>query len=59
MRVAKYIRELAKLNKDPSIGIICGSGLGDLAEKLEEPRTVIPYAKIPGFKTPHGWFFYY
>ncbi|KAJ1346169.1 hypothetical protein KIN20_000889 [Parelaphostrongylus tenuis] len=30
------------------IGIICGSGLGPIADQVEEP-TVLPYEKIPGF----------
>lgn len=35
-------------NKVPFAGIILGSGLGDLADKIEQ-KTVIPYALIPGF----------
>jgi purine-nucleoside phosphorylase len=39
----------AKLNgKVPYAGIILGSGLGDLAEKIEE-KIIIPYTSIPGF----------
>ncbi|KAI9504634.1 purine nucleoside phosphorylase [Coemansia spiralis] len=33
----------------PEIGIICGSGLGSLAETLEGDTAVIPYDAIPGF----------
>ncbi|HLZ81252.1 MAG TPA: purine-nucleoside phosphorylase, partial [Ktedonobacteraceae bacterium] len=32
----------------PSISLILGSGLGDLATEISEP-TVIPYAEIPHF----------
>ena len=32
----------------PQVGIILGSGLGKLAEKISD-KTVIPYREIPGF----------
>lgn len=32
----------------PLVGIVLGSGLGEIAELIEEP-TVIPYREIPGF----------
>lgn len=35
-------------DRHPELGIVLGSGLGKLAEKIEEP-TVIPYTEIPGF----------
>lgn len=34
----------------PRIGIVLGSGLGDLAEKMENP-VYVPYAEIDGFPT--------
>ena len=38
-----------KLNKqEPTIGLILGSGLGVLADYIEEPTT-IPYEQIPHF----------
>lgn len=44
---AEYIS--AKLGgRKPFAGIVLGSGLGKLAEKIEN-RTVIPYREIPGF----------
>ena len=44
---AEYIA--AKLGgRKPFAGIVLGSGLGKLAEKIEN-KTVIPYKKIPGF----------
>ena len=39
----------AKLDgSKPVVGIALGSGLGTLADKIENP-TVIPYKEIPGF----------
>ncbi|MCE7791093.1 purine-nucleoside phosphorylase [Salipaludibacillus sp. CUR1] len=37
-----------KLDSKPSVGLILGSGLGVLAEEIENP-VVIPYKDIPGF----------
>lgn len=47
-KAADAIRGLATLQ--PRIGLILGSGLGSIAEKLEN-ATIIPYTDIPGF---HG-----
>ena len=44
---ADYIREQIG-GYTPSIGIVLGSGLGRLAEQIEQP-VVIPYRDIPGF----------
>ena len=47
IKAAEYIA--AKLDgRKPFAGIVLGSGLGKLAEKIENP-TVIPYREIPGF----------
>ncbi len=46
MAAASYIQE--KHPQAPRIGLILGSGLGDLAEEIENP-TVIPYDRIPAF----------
>lgn len=46
-QAADFIRLKAK-GIEPSIGIILGSGLGDLADSIENP-VVIPYADIPNF----------
>lgn len=37
------------LKQTPQVGIILGSGLGGLADKLQSP-VVIPYAQVPGMK---------
>lgn len=44
---ADYIREQIK-GQTPLVGVVLGSGLGSLADKIENP-TVIPYKQIPGF----------
>ncbi len=38
----------SKINVEPKIGLILGSGLGDLANEIENP-IVVPYEKIPHF----------
>lgn len=55
MKVTEYdqLRESVKYVKSitnivPKIGIICGSGLGDLVNIIDNPVS-IPYAKIPHF----------
>ena len=45
---AEYI--LSRCKQQPLIGIILGSGLGRLADVIENP-TIIPYHDIPHFKT--------
>lgn len=42
----KYIEK--RCNKKPKIGLILGSGLGSLGDKIESP-TIIPYDQIPNF----------
>jgi purine-nucleoside phosphorylase len=42
----EYIQ--SQLEIKPTIGLILGSGLGDLAEQIENP-TIIPYGDIPYF----------
>lgn len=44
---AEYIKTLID-HKKPVAGIVLGSGLGKLADKIENP-IVIPYKEIPGF----------
>ena len=38
---------LARTNQRPKLGIICGSGLGGLADSLVSPD-VMEYSSIPG-----------
>lgn len=39
-----------RIDVEPKVGIVLGSGLGALADRIENP-TVIPYAEIDGFPT--------
>ena len=45
----------AKTNLSPVVGIVLGSGMGDVAKSIENP-VVIPYSELPGFSvsTVHG-----
>lgn len=45
-KIAKFFLERTKVR--PKIGIICGSGLGALAEILEDADR-FPYSSIPNF----------
>ena len=47
LAAAGYVKEKLEGFK-PLAGIILGSGLGDLGERIENP-VVIPYSEIPGF----------
>ena len=44
----KAIAPLLLKGRKPQIGIVLGSGLGKLADQIEDPL-VIPYSQIPGF----------
>lgn len=44
--IADWILERVEIR--PKIGIVCGSGLGGLGDRLENPNT-IPYKSIPNF----------
>ena len=46
-------REAGKLlveraGREPRVGIVLGSGLGSVADAVED-ATIIPYADLPGF----------
>ncbi|XP_037110957.1 purine nucleoside phosphorylase 6 isoform X1 [Syngnathus acus] len=41
---------LSRIKDKPRVAIICGSGLGDLADLIED-KMVFPYKDIPGFPT--------
>jgi len=45
-RVAGVIR--TKINYQPRIGLILGTGLGGLAETVQQP-TIIPFSELPGW----------
>jgi xanthosine phosphorylase len=45
---AAAVRELAGAGVRPRVGIVLGSGLGGLADAVQDP-VVIPYEKLPGF----------
>ena len=48
-KAAEYIKKvLAGFDLHPTVGIVLGSGLGRLADKIEGSHT-IPYRDIPGF----------
>lgn len=44
---------LGKTKHRPTIGIICGSGLGGLADLVDDP-TVVHYNEIPSFPISTG-----
>lgn len=46
---AAYLR--AKLPFTPDLALVLGSGLGGLAEQIQDP-IVIPYREVPGFLFP-------
>jgi purine-nucleoside phosphorylase len=50
-QMAKFI--LARTGQRPQIGVVCGSGLGGLADLLTD-SDVFPYGEIPGFPTSEG-----
>lgn len=48
-------KRLPETLRRPRLGIICGSGLGGLADSvLTQPRHEIPYAAIPHFPIGSG-----
>ncbi len=46
LKAAEYV--LSKIKYSPEIAVVLGTGMGELADSLEN-KTVIPYAEIPGF----------
>lgn len=47
-----------KTQYQPTVGIICGSGLGKIVNLLEQPD-VLPYDDIPGFPISTGKLLYF
>lgn len=56
LETAAVIRkELPESLQYPKIAIVCGSGLGGLADTIEsQPRHEISYGNIPGFPVSTG-----
>ncbi|VDN92538.1 unnamed protein product [Brugia pahangi] len=50
--IAKSILKQIQLKEVPKIGIICGSGLGSIADFIEQAE-ILSYTKIPGFPISH------
>ncbi|OLY80019.1 Purine nucleoside phosphorylase [Smittium mucronatum] len=48
---ADFIKTKVSKQNLPKIAIICGSGLGGLADTIEGERVVLKYTEIPGFVT--------
>ena len=53
--IARFIQQ--KTTVRPTLGVICGSGLGGLAEDLDpdKPKDVLSYSDIPNFPICRGW----
>ncbi|PVU98535.1 hypothetical protein BB559_001480 [Furculomyces boomerangus] len=49
LEAADYLKSVISQNDLPEIAIICGSGLGGLADGLTGNVTTIHYSQIPGF----------
>lgn len=53
---AQYVRsQLPKSLQNPRVAIVCGSGLGGLADTIEpEPKVELAYGTIPNFPQSTG-----
>jgi purine-nucleoside phosphorylase len=53
---ANYVRsQLPETLQNPKVAIVCGSGLGGLADTIEsEPKVALDYANIPNFPQSTG-----
>ena len=53
---AKYVRsQLPEALQNPKVAIVCGSGLGGLADTIEpEPKVELAYGTIPNFPQSTG-----
>lgn len=49
--MAKWIQ--SRVNFKPIVGIICGSGLGEIADLIED-KVILPYSDIPEFPRSTG-----
>ena len=54
IRAAKILKEAAG-GRPPEVGMLLGSGLGEIADRINNPVT-LSYADLPGFPAPtvHG-----
>lgn len=50
-----YIKSICKDRYKPKVGVVCGSGLGGLADHLDD-TICIPYSDIPYFPKSTGKF---
>ncbi len=51
--IARLVKLLPANLRTPRVGIVCGSGLGTLAESLTE-RVIVPYSALEGFGESTG-----
>lgn len=51
--MAKWIMDRIENNLKPHVAIVCGSGLGEIAD-LVENKQIIPYTDIPEFPRSTG-----
>jgi purine-nucleoside phosphorylase len=53
---AQYVRsQLPEALQNPKVAIVCGSGLGGLADTIEsEPKVELAYGSIPNFPKSTG-----
>ena len=52
-RLSEAVEYISPFSNSPKIGIICGSGLGELANLVEDAREV-NYSNIPNFPRSTG-----
>lgn len=51
----EILKKLSLLVSKPRVLIICGSGLGGIADKIDQSTAItISYDQIPGFKVSTG-----
>lgn len=56
MRLAESLKAKVNFLENPTIGIICGSGLADIGDAIVDKITV-SYTDIPGFPQTNGYNF--
>ena len=51
-------RLLPEALQKPTVAVVCGSGLGGLADAIHEmPKVELPYEQVPGFPVSTGRFY--